>query len=70
MARGKNFFAMATGEKVVLSVLICFAAVCFLPVARSVEIAGMALFGWMMAALMLVSPILTLWAVRRDRRRT
>jgi len=69
MARGKNFFPMATGEKVALSVLIFFAAASFLPVARNVEVAGMALFGWLMAALMVLSPILTLWVFRRGRPR-
>jgi hypothetical protein len=70
MAREKNFFPMVRGEKVALSVLIFFAAASFLPVARNVEVAGMALFGWLMAALMLLSPILTLWIFRRGRPRT
>jgi hypothetical protein len=69
MERGVNFFPMANRERFVLLVLILFAALSFVPKARSVEVAGMALFGWMMAALMVVSPILTLWAVRRGRRR-
>jgi hypothetical protein len=50
MAWRKNFFAMARGEKIALSVLILFAAASFLPITRSVEVAGMALFGWLMAA--------------------
>ena len=70
MARGKNFFPMARGEKVVLGVLILFSAACFLPPTRSVEVAGMALFGWLMALLMVLSPILTLWVLRRGRPRT
>ena len=70
MARGKNFFPMARGEKVALSVLIFFAAASFAPVARNVEVAGLVLFGWLMAALMVLSPILTLWAFRRGRPRT
>lgn len=70
MARGKNFFPMAKGERLALLFLVLFAAACFVPAARSVEVAGMALFGWLMAALMLVSPILTLWVLRRGRRRT
>jgi hypothetical protein len=69
MARGKYFFPMARGEKVVLSVLVLFAAASFLPLARDVEVAGMALFGWLMAALMILSPILTLCVFRRGRRR-
>jgi hypothetical protein len=70
MARGKNFFPMARGEKVALGVLLFFAAASFLPMARNVEVAGMALFGWLMAALMVLSPILTLWVFRRGRPRT
>jgi len=54
----------------VLGVLILFAAASFHPVARSVEVAGMALFGWLMAALMLLAPILTLWIFLRGRPRT
>ena len=70
MVRGKNFFPMAKKERFALLLLIFFAAVSFVPLARSVEVAGMALFGWMMAALMVISPIVTLWALRRGRRRT
>jgi hypothetical protein len=70
MARGKSFFPMARDEKVALSVLVCFAATSFLPVARSIEVAGMALFGWLMAALMVLSPILTLWVFHRGRPRS
>ena len=70
MARGKNFFPMAKGEKIALGILILFAAASFLPIARSVEVAGMALFGWLMAALMLLSPVLTLWVFLRSRPRT
>ena len=69
MGRGKNFFPMPRGEKFVLGVLILFAAACFLPPARSVEVAGMSLFGWLMAALMVLSPVLTLWVFRRGRPR-
>ena len=69
MAREKHFFPMARGERSALLLLILFSAVCFLPVWRSLEVAGMALTGWLLAALMVVSPILTLWVVRSARRR-
>ena len=69
MACGKHFFPMARGERSALLFLILFSAVCFLPVWRSLEVAGMALTGWMLAALMAISPILTLWVVRSARRR-
>jgi len=61
---------MAKKERFALLLLIGFAAASFAPPARTFQIAGMALFGWMMAALMVISPILTLWAVRRGRPRT
>ncbi len=59
---------MARGERFTLLLLILFSAVSFLPIWRSFEILGMALSGWMMAALMVVSPILTLWVFRCRRR--
>ena len=69
MTRSRHFFPMARGERSALLFLILFSAVCFLPVWRSLEVAGMALTGWLLAALMVVSPILTLWVVRSARRR-
>jgi len=44
----------------VLLFLIAFSAFSFLPVWRQVEVAGIAVFGWLMVALMLISPVLTL----------
>jgi hypothetical protein len=60
---------MARGERCVLLFLILFSVVSFLPVWRSLEVAGMALSGWMLAALMVTAPILTLWVVSSHRRR-
>jgi len=70
MTPGRHFYPMARAEKVVLGVLLGFAAGSFLPIARSVEVAGMALFGWWMAALMLLAPLATLWTFRRRRPRS
>jgi hypothetical protein len=69
MAGGRHFFPMARGERCALLFLILFSVVSFLPVWRSLEVAGMALSGWMLAALMVISPILTLWVVSSRRRR-
>ncbi len=69
MSGGKHFFPMARSEKRALGALIAVAGGSFLPAARGVEIAGMALFGWLMAALMVLSPIVTLWVFRRGRPR-
>jgi len=56
----KAFFAMRRSEAAVLLFLIAFSAFSFLPVWRQVEVAGIAVFGWLMVALMLISPALTL----------
>jgi hypothetical protein len=58
-----HFFRMAGGERSALVFLIVF-----LPIWRGFEVLGMALSGWLMAALMVVSPILTLWIFRGRRR--
>ena len=62
----KQFFSMRKSEKIVLPILITYAAISFLPVWRTIEIGGMAMFGWLMATLMLISPILTIIALRRS----
>ncbi len=69
MSGGKHFFPMARSEQLALGALVSVAGGSFLPAARGVEIAGMALFGWLMAALMVLSPIVTLWVFRRGRPR-
>jgi len=62
----KQFFSMRRGESPVLPFLIIFAVVSFLPIWRTIEIGGVAVFGWLMATLMLASPILTLIVIRRS----
>jgi len=69
MAGDKNLFPMARGERSALAFLILFSIAAFLPVWRTVDVAGMALTGWMMAALMVISPIITLWVFRHTGRR-
>jgi hypothetical protein len=64
-----QFYPMARGERLALAFLIAFSVVAFLPVWRGVEVVGMALSGWLMAALMVASPVLTLWVVRSGQRR-
>ena len=56
----KHFFPMGKGEAAALVILIVFSAFSFLPVWRTTEIGGMAVFGWLMAALMVLSPALAL----------
>lgn len=61
----RSFFPMVPREGATLVFLIAFAAFAFVPAWRTVELGGMAVFGWLIAALMLVSPTLTLFAFRR-----
>ncbi len=56
----KSFFPMVRREGATLVFLIAFAAFAFIPAWRTIEIGGMALFGWLIAALMLISPAITL----------
>ena len=60
---------MRPAEAAALVFLVLLSATSFLPVWRGVEIAGMAVFGWLMAALMVVSPVVTLWVFRRGDRK-
>ena len=60
----KQFFPMGKGEVMMLVYLIVMAAISFLPVWRTMEIGGMAVFGWLMAALMITSPLLALLVFR------
>ena len=68
MTGNRNLFPMERGERGALTFLILFSVVAFLPIWRGIDVAGMALSGWMMAALMVISPIVTLWVFRRGRR--
>ena len=48
--------------------LVVFAVVCFLPWTREIELGGMALLGWLLAALMVFSPTIALLRLVRSRR--
>ena len=65
----KSFFPMVRSEGATLVFLIAFAAFAFIPAWRTVEIGGMALFGWLIAALMLISPTVTLFTFLRRKGR-
>ena len=56
---------MRRREGATLVFLVAFAAFAFIPAWRTVEFGGMAVFGWLIAALMLISPAVTLVAFRR-----
>jgi len=61
----KSFFPMPGDEARSLLALVVFAVVSFLPMWRTIEVAGMALFGWFMVALMVLSPALALYVFLR-----
>ena len=63
----RSFFPMRRDEARALGVLVTFAVISFLPWWRTIEIAGMAAFGWLMALLMLLSPALALIVFVRQR---
>jgi len=64
-----NFFPMPASDRWYLIIVIAFAVLTFLPWSRAVYVAGMALFGWLMAALMLLSPTIALILIWREHRR-
>lgn len=57
---GKQFFPMSLGDKLFIGVLLVFSFVSFLPWSRSISWAGMAMQGWMMALLMVLSPAIAI----------
>ncbi len=64
-----QFFPMRPGERAALFGLALFSALAFLPVFAEVSVLGVALFGWLMAALVLGSPALLLLLLRPGRPR-
>ena len=60
----KQFFPLSKGEALLLVFLFVMAVISFLPMWRTMEIGGMAVFGWFMAALMVTSPLLALLLFR------
>ena len=65
----KNFFPMAKSDGWYLFALVLFAVVAFLPWWRETYLAGMSVFGWLMAILMVFSPAIALVLFRWERKR-
>lgn len=57
---------MSRTERAALGGLVAFSILAFLPVFRDASLLGVALFGWMMAALLLGSPAILLLLVLKD----
>lgn len=62
-----QFFPMPSGDRWFLLTIILFSVISFLPWIQEIQISGMALFGWMMAALMILSPTIALFRLIRHR---
>lgn len=62
------FFFMPSGDRWFLLTIIIFAIIAFLPWMQEIQISGMALFGWLMAALMILSPAIALLRLIRQSR--
>jgi hypothetical protein len=63
-----NFFPMPSGDRWFLLTVIIFSIIAFLPWMQEIHLSGMALFGWMMAALMILSPAIALIRLIRQSR--
>ena len=66
----RQFFPMSRGDLLFIIVLLIFAVVSFLPWSRESSWGGMAMLGWMMAALMVLSPAIALFRLRGQRHRS
>jgi len=63
----KDFFPMLKGDRWYLLALLLFSIVAFLPWWREMYVAGMSVFGWLMAILMVFSPAIALIIFRWER---
>jgi hypothetical protein len=64
-----NFFPMSRGDLWFVVALLAFSFVSFLPWSRSINWGGMALLGWLMALLMVLSPTIALLRIMAERKR-
>jgi hypothetical protein len=64
-----QFFRMPAAERGYILALLAVSVVSFLPWWRDPKLGGLAVFGWLMATLMVLSPTLALLLFARDRRR-
>ncbi|MCA9714931.1 MAG: hypothetical protein H6713_43095 [Myxococcales bacterium] len=63
-----SFYPMARGDRVYILVVLGAAVIAFLPTWHGVQLRGMALRGWLLAALMLLAPIVALARLLARRR--
>ena len=55
-----QFYSMKRGDLLYIVSILAFSVISFLPWTRRISILGMALFGWLMVALMVLSPMVVL----------
>ena len=65
----RGFFPMSRGDLAFLVLILAWAVVALLPWARETELGGVALLGWLMAGLMVLSPAVALGRILLARRR-
>ncbi len=65
--RGTGFLPMPPRERRALVGLVLFSTAAFLPVFGRIELGGVAVFGWFMAALLVGSPLVLLALLRAER---
>lgn len=63
----RDFFPLSRGDLAFLIIVLAWAFVAFLPWARDIHVLGVALVGWLLAALMIVAPAVALIRVWRER---
>jgi hypothetical protein len=68
MENGSQFIKMSGADKLALVVIILYVLVTFSFIRSDVKIAGVALFGWLMGLLMFIAPIISLIAMRIDKK--
>lgn len=69
VAGQRGFFPMSRGDLAFLVLILAWAVVGLLPWAREAELGGVALLGWLMAGLMVLSPAVALGRILLARRR-
>jgi hypothetical protein len=58
---------MPRGDRWYLAALVLVAVIAFLPVSRATQVGPLPLFGWLMAGLMVVAPLVALVRLLSDR---
>lgn len=65
-----GFFPLSPGDIAYVVAVLAFAVVAFLPWARDISFAGVALIGWLMATLMVAAPLIALVRIASEKRPT